>query len=359
MSKKQRILIVGAGLAGATVARTLADSDQEFIIDVIDSRPHIAGNAYDEVDAVTGITYHKYGPHLFHTNMEHVFDFLSRFTKWNEYRHKVKALLKDGSFVTLPVNAATKLKVGEENVLDIFFRPYTKKMWGVELDQLNPDIINRVPIRDDDNELYFPNDKYQALPADGYTEMVRKMLDHPSIMVFLNNKFKKDSEEDYDYIFNSMPIDVYYDHQFGELPYRSIKFNKRAIVREHLKVGPKDAQEKLTHGLPTATVNFTCDGPSTRVTEWSKLPGHGYNPDRTLLTFEEPCDYKDNDMERYYPVKDLEGTNQAIYKKYLQLKHPKMTFIGRCGLYTYMDMDMAVSSSIKIAESYLKQHGES
>ena len=164
-----KILVVGAGLSGATVARELADSG--YNVHVIDRRNHIAGNAYDYINE-HGIRVHKYGPHLFHTNNETVFKWLSRFTDWVEYKHKVKALLKDGQYVTLPVNKKTKEIVGKEIVLDIFFRPYTKKMWGVELDDLNPDIINRVPIRDDDNELYFPNDKIQVMPKEGYTKMV-------------------------------------------------------------------------------------------------------------------------------------------------------------------------------------------
>ena len=143
-----KILVVGAGLSGATIARECAEAGHD--VKVIDTRDHVAGNAYDYVNE-HGIRVHQYGPHLFHTNNKSVFDYLSKFTKWVDYKHKVKALLEDGRYATLPVNRETKDMVGEENVLDIFFRPYTKKMWGVELDDPNPEIINRVPIRDDDN----------------------------------------------------------------------------------------------------------------------------------------------------------------------------------------------------------------
>ena len=328
-------LVVGAGLSGATVARELADAGHR--VTVIDRRGHVAGNAYDYV-GTHGIKIHLYGPHLFHTNNKEVFDYLSRFTEWTPYLHKVKALLADGRHVTLPVNRETKEIVGEENVLDIFFRPYTKKMWGKELDELDPSIINRVPIRDDDNELYFPNDEYQAMPTEGYTKMVENMLDHENIIVHLDAKFQKHMEDNFDHVFNSMPIDEYYNFQFGELPYRSIKFHHHKI--------------EMPLALPTTTVNFTHDGPYTRVTEWKHIPGHGDNPYSTVLTFEEPCDYKDNNMERYYPVKDVDGKNREIYEQYKAINNPKVTFIGRCGLYAYLDMHQAVNSALRIARDF-------
>jgi UDP-galactopyranose mutase len=331
----KKILVVGAGLSGATVARELAEAGKQVLI--IDSRSHIAGNAYDFSDK-TGIRIHKYGPHLFHTNNEKVFDWLSRFTEWVEYRHKVKAQLEDGRYVTLPVNKETKDVVGEQNVLDIFFRPYTKKMWGMELDELSPSIINRVPIRDDMNEYYFPDDEFQYLPLNGYTYMVRNILDHPLIEIKLNTLYKKEEDHLFEHVFNSMPIDEYFDFKYGHLPYRSIKFTHKFLPISSL--------------LPTATVNFTHDGPHTRVTEWKKLPSHGSNKYSTILTFEEPCDYRENNMERYYPVKDKEGKNRQLYEKYKAEQPDHMTFIGRCGMYVYLDMDQAVNSALAIARKY-------
>ena len=330
-----RILIVGAGLSGSVIARELAEDGHA--VEVIDQRDHVAGNAYDYVNR-HGIRVHKYGPHLFHTSNEEVWNYLSHFTNWLPYKHKVKALLDDGRYVTLPVNKYTKEAVGEENVLDVFFRPYTKKMWGVSLDELNPNIINRVPIRDDDNEYYFPDDKYQAIPTEGYTAMVQRMLNHENIAVYLNEKFDKSEEVDYDHIFNSMPIDVYYDCMYGELPYRSIKFHNFDIFMHKC--------------LPTATVNFTHDGPYTRVTEWKNIIGHGENPYITSMTFEEPCDYKDNNYERYYPVKDMAGKNKELYQAYKEIKNERTTFIGRCGLYAYLDMHQAVNSALSIVRNF-------
>jgi len=330
-----KILIVGAGLSGVTIARELADNGHK--VHVIDRRDHIAGNAYDYINE-HGIRVHKYGPHLFHTNNKKVFQWLTRFTDWVEYHHKVKAQLKDGRYVTLPVNKETKDIVGEENVLDIFFRPYTKKMWGVELDKLNPDIINRVPIRDDDNELYFPDDKIQYMPRQGYTKMVENILHHHNITVDLKVHFNKLLEKEYDHVFNSMPIDEYYEFKYGKLPYRSIKFETISLP--------------IPKALPTAVVNFTHNGPKTRVTEWKNIPCHGDNRYMTTLTFEEPCDYLENNLERYYPVKDASGNNKKTYEKYKKLQSKNMTFIGRCGLYAYLDMHQAINSSLAIAKRF-------
>jgi UDP-galactopyranose mutase len=332
-----RILVVGAGFSGAVIARECAAAGH--LVKVIDKRDHIGGNAYDYTDS-NGIRIHKYGPHLFHTNNEKVVQWLSQFTEWVPYQHKVKAQLNDGTYVTLPVNKETKEIVGEENVLDIFFRPYTKKMWGKSLDELDPSIINRVPIRDDDNELYFPNDEYQMMPKNGYTEIFNNIFNHSNIEVECNVEFHQSMEEEYDYVFNSMPIDMYFNYDYGELPYRSIKFHN--VTLQQPKV------------LPTGTVNFTHDGPYTRVTEWKNIPAHGENDYTTVLTYEEPCDYKDNDYERYYPVKDLEGTNRETYKKYKdKVNEDKMTFIGRCGMYVYVDMHQAISSALATARRFL------
>jgi UDP-galactopyranose mutase len=182
------ILIVGAGLSGATVARELADAGHD--VTVIDRRGHIAGNAFDETNEL-GIRVHRYGPHYFHTSNMTVVQWLSRFTEWVPYRHRGKAMLADGRFVTFPVNRETAAIVGRDNVLDIFYRPYTLKMWGHRLEDMHPSLIARVPIREDDNEDYFPNDTFQALPADGYTAMVKNILDHPRIRVRLGEALQR------------------------------------------------------------------------------------------------------------------------------------------------------------------------
>jgi UDP-galactopyranose mutase len=336
VTERKPILVVGAGLSGATVARVLAEAGHA--VTVIDQRPHVAGNAYDALDE-QGIRVHHYGPHLFHNSDDKVVAFLSRFTEWLPYRHRVKAMLADGRLVTLPVNRETAAIVGKDKVLDVFFRPYSRKMWGLELEQLDPAILQRVPVRDDLNEDYFPNDTFQALPRDGYTAMVQRMLAHEHITVSLNTPFEHAMEDSFQHVFNAMSIDDYFDHRFGTLPYRSIRFHHQRAAVPQL--------------FPVATVNFTHDEPFTRVTEWKHLPGHGNNPAWTSLTVEEPCDFRDNHLERYYPVKDLQGENRALYQRYAALVPPHVTFIGRCGLYAYLDMHQAVSSALATAKKFL------
>lgn len=334
-----KILVVGAGFAGSVIARELAEEGHQ--ITLIDTRDHVGGNAGDTIDPDTGIRRHLYGPHIFHTSNMKVVEWLSKFTEWEMYDHKVKALLDDGRYATLPVNRETKQMVGEENVVDIFIRPYTKKMWDKDIEELDPSILKRVPIRDDNNELYFPNDSFCAMPKHGYTAMFERILDHENIEVRLNTTFVKTMETQYDHIFNSMPIDVYFDCCLGELPYRSLKFHTLKVPGSKLQ--------------PTPTINFTHDGPITRMTEWQLYPGHGENKQWTLLTYEEPCDYKDNDYQRYYPVKDIDGKNREIYEQYKAMIPENVTFIGRCGLYVYVDMDMACNSALAAARKFISK----
>jgi len=328
-------LVVGAGFAGAVIAHELANDGHQ--VTLIDERDHIGGNAYDYTNE-HGIRIHKYGPHIFHTSNETVYNWVTQFGEWVEYKHKVKAQLSNGEYVTLPVNKLTKEIVGEENILDIFYRPYTKKMWDKEIEELDPNILKRVAVRDDDNEYYFPKDIYQIMPKDGYTKVFEKILDHQNIDVLLRTPFHKDMESEYQHVFNSMPIDVYYDYQFGELPYRSLKFHNVNLP--------------MVRALPASVVNFTNNSPYTRIAEWKNFPEHGSNDKWTTLTYEEPCDYIDNDYQRYYPVKDIDGVNQKIYNTYKQIENPKVTFIGRCGMYVYIDMHQAVMSSLATVKRF-------
>jgi UDP-galactopyranose mutase len=335
-----KILVVGAGFSGAVVARSLAEHDID--VTVIDKRDHIGGNAFDYIDPF-GIRVHKYGPHLFHTSNDAVVHWLSRFTEWVPYKHKVKALLKDGRLVTLPVNIETIEAVGAEHVVDTFFRPYSKKMWGVDLELIDKTVMDRIPVRQDRNEYYFPNDKFQALPKNGYTGLFINILDHPKINVILNREFNGFDREEYFHIFNSMAIDEFFGYSLGELPYRSVKFHNYTIPIPRI--------------FPVATVNFTHDDPYTRVTEWKNLPNHGGSSSHTTLTIEEPCSYLDNRKERYYPVRDAASKNRDLYRRYAELVPNGMTFMGRCGLYAYLDMHQAVSSALKIAEQFLERNG--
>lgn len=372
---KKRILIVGAGFAGATVARELADSGL-YQVHVIDKRPHIAGNAYDPVDNALKLRIHQYGPHIFHTNDQGIFDYLSRFTEWTPYTHRVEAWVEGTGYVPLPINRQTINKIYQQQLKDedsvtafletvrchhehpanaqqvaeniygpelteLFFGRYTRKMWGMALSELPAEVLKRLPVRYDDNPNYF-NDKIQAMPKHGYIGLFQNLLDHPAINVTLNCTFEKTMAADYAHVFNSMPIDVYFDECFGALPYRSIKFMH---------------EQRDSHDQPTPTINFTDDGIYTRQTDWRLYPGCDLGTQSALLTREIPCDYAENDYERYYPVKTADGAPQALYLRYRAEaeKLPNITFIGRCGQYIYYDMHQVVANSLKIARQFLRQ----
>ncbi|MFD1914278.1 UDP-galactopyranose mutase [Halodurantibacterium flavum] len=374
------VLVVGAGFAGAVFARTLAEAG--YHITVIDKRHHIAGNAYDEVDA-TGTRVHVYGPHLFHTSNMGVVKWLSRFTEWLPYRHFVDALLPSGQLAPLPINKTTlerffnvsldgegsvnnllaaqavgisnpanaaeylNSRLGRE-LTDTFFRPYTKKMWDLDLEDLDASVVKRIPLRADDNRDYFPDDTFQGLPADGYTELFRRIFDHPSIEVHLNESFDRSREQFYDYTFNSMPIDEYFGFCEGDLPYRSIKFHTRI--------------QDVGDETGASVLNFTDSGPYTRETYWRRLPGHAVKPSSVQpVTREEPCDYRDNNFERYYPVKRSDGASTLLYDKYKALAmeiEGRTAFIGRCGTYQYLDMHQVINQSLQKANKWLMERGE-
>ena len=386
------ILCVGAGFAGATAARLLAEAGHQVL--VIDKRDHVAGNAYDYVNE-HGIRVHKYGPHLWHTSNDDVQAWASRFTEWVPYRHKVKALLKNGVYTPLPINRQTIEDVFQDKfsawfrdhsadgddpskclhqnfieqhgqiptvtgepensrqhvessvgkvLCDVFFEPYTKKMWGLSLDQLPASVAARIPTNIETNsDEYFPKDKHQFLPAEGYTTMVSNILNHYNIKVQLSTSRQDIDQTKFDHVFTTEPIDTYFNCELGELQWRSIRMHTVSIA--------------LNKALPASVVNFTNDGPYTRVTEWKQLPAHGENDLYTTLTWEEPCDYRDNDMERYYPVKTTmkDCPVRALYEKYREKAEslPNVTFCGRQGLAVYMDMHMAISSTMAIVKRFI------
>lgn len=372
--KGRRILVVGAGFAGAVYARELAQAG--FSVTVIDRRSHIAGNAYDE-ETGAGIRLHRYGPHLFHTNNARVVEWLRRFGEFLPYEHRVVACLADGRHVPLPINLHTLEAIfgvtisGEEEaqcllagqaeaieapqnaeeyllsrigrrLTDIFFAPYTRKMWGLDLAALSADVVKRIPIRYDTDDRYFPNDEFQLLPSQGYTRLFENILDHENINVILNTPFEEAMRAAYLHCFNSMAIDEYFGEVHGPLPYRSIRFHHRLVPRS-------------VAGL-AATVNFTDDQPFTRETDWSLLPGHILRPGpEKILTLEEPCDYRDNNHERYYPVKSTDGAEQVLLEKYRAMAAllPDMTFIGRCGTYMYLDMHQVINQSLAGVREWL------
>jgi UDP-galactopyranose mutase len=335
----KNILIVGAGFSGAVIARELAEYG--FAITIIDKRNHIGGNAFDSINEF-GIRVHKYGPHLFHTNNEKVFSWLSQYTEWVEYKHKVKAMLKDGRLVTLPINNETTEIVGKHNLVDTFIRPYSEKMWGMKLEELDPQILNRVPMRNDNNEFYFPDDQFQFMPKHGYFSLFENILNHSNIKLILNTPFGPEMQKEFDFTFNSMAIDEFFDYSLGYLPYRSIKFTNVNLPAPRI--------------FPVSVVNFTHEGKHTRVVEWKNIPNQYETTDQiTTLTYEEPCDYRENDMERYYPVKDIKGENRKLYEEYKKRVPENMEFIGRLGLYAYLDMHQCVNNALAVSMKFINK----
>ena len=371
---RKSVLVVGAGFAGAVFARELAESG--FTVSVIDRRPHLAGNAYDEATPC-GVRIHRYGPHLFHTSNAEVFDWLTRFGEFVPYEHRVEAVL-GLTYVPLPVNRRTigmvfkvtlnteedvKIFLRQQSVptpaprnaaehlnsqigpvlTELFFRPYTKKMWGMDLEEIDASVVKRIPIRTDDEDRYFPNDRFQVLPRDGYTAIFQKIFAHPRIEVALSQGFDISMLGEYDYCFNSMAIDEFFANIYGPLPYRSIRFHH-------------EMRERQDSRGSAATINFTDDSPFTRETDWSRLPAHLLTDGPLkIVTREEPCDYRNNGLERYYPIKASDGRYDTAYRRYKALanKLNTVTFIGRCGTYQYLDMDQVINQSLLGARRWI------
>ena len=361
------ILVVGAGFSGAVYARELAEAGYQ--VRVIDQRAHIGGNAWDYVDAA-GVRVHAYGPHLFHSKSRRVIDWITRFGRFVPFEHRVRAKLPDGRLAPLPINLetinlvfGTRFERAEEvrghlarvaeriavpanaaeylygqigrELTDLFFRPYTRKMWAMDLEEMAAAVVKRIPLRFDLRDTYFADDETQILPEQGYEALFAAIFDHRLISVELNTAFERADLARVAFCFNAMPIDVCFGHALGELPYRSLRFHHR---REQVAA------------MPTWSVtNFTDAGPMTRETRWDALPGHRvHSTGYQTVTREEPCDYRDNGMERYYPVKTADGRYGALYERYRALaeREQKMRFIGRCGTYQYLDMDQVINQSL-------------
>ena len=370
---KDSLLIVGAGFGGATLARIFAEND--YKVKVIDKRDHIGGNSYDYLNE-NNERIHKYGPHLLHGDANSkAIKFLSRFTKWTKYEHKVRALLSDMSTTSLPINRNTlehifKIKLNDkidtrnfldsirdkniiaknsdelflssvgEKLADIFFRPYTKKMWGIDPKELDVQIGARLPVRTNRDERYF-TDNFQFLPKNGYNSLFERMLDHKNIQVNLNTEFTKSMEKHYLHNFLCLPIDQYFNYCFGKLPYRSLLFENKILKNKNLSA---------------PQVNFTDNSSYTRMTQWDLLPNcPSKNATQHTLTYEIPVDINENPGEYYYPVQTQKS--RMIFAQYEDLSNQfdNITFCGRTGLFKYIDMVPAVSIHIQKAYNFLKK----
>ncbi len=358
-AKAYDVLVVGAGFAGATMAERFASQSNKKVL-LIDRRPHIGGNAYDRMDAA-GVLMHQYGPHIFHTNAQQIFDHLSQFTDWRPYEHRVLASV-DGQLVPMPINRTTinalyglDLRSDEQaedflksraepvevirtskdvvvnaigtELYEKFFQGYTRKQWGLDPSELDKSVTSRVPTRTSTDDRYF-QDAFQAMPRKGYTKMFERMLDHENIEVRTGVDFEDVRDEvAYDRLVFTGPVDEYYDHRFGELPYRSLRFQHETLNQEWFQ--------------DVATVNYPSeDTPYTRITEYKHLTGQRHP--KTSITYEFPTAHGDP----YYPIPRAE--NQALYKRYEALTTQRMdvSFVGRLATYKYYNMDQVVGQAL-------------
>lgn len=355
-------LIVGAGFAGAVAAERLARSFGKKVL-VIDRREHIGGNAYDHENE-DGILIHRYGPHIFHTNSEQVFQYLSQFTTWRNYEHRVLASV-DGKLVPVPINLDTvnllyNLKLSSEEEVEEFFaaraearssirtsedvvvskvgrdlyeklfRNYTRKQWGKDPSELDALVTARIPVRTNRDDRYF-TDRFQAMPKHGYTRMFENMLDHPNIQIELGSDYRDVVKKvKYREVIFTGPVDEYFNYRFGELPYRSLRFQHETIQREFLQ--------------PVAVVNYPNDHAYTRVTEFKHLTGQAHR--YTSVVYEYPV----SEGDPYYPVPTPE--NGALYKRYAELAEAtkRVHFVGRLATYRYYNMDQVVAQAMTLCK---------
>ena len=351
------VLVVGMGFAGSTIARALADAGKR--VHLVEKRAHIGGNAYDELDAA-GVRIHRYGAHAFHTNSDRIFEFVSRFTQWIPYELRVLSSVA-GQLLPIPVNRTTVNKLyglaldeagvaaflkhvrvprdpiatSEDVVLsavgrdlcDLFFRGYTRKQWSLELSELFAGVAARIPVRTNDDDRYF-TDRHQGIPADGYTAMFTRMLDHPLITwetgIEFAGEYRTQSAR---HLVYTGPIDAYFGYCHGKLPYRSLEFQ-----HEHLH----DTEQFQ----PVAVVNYPGDEPFTRIIEFKHMTGQKHAG--TSIARE----YPRAEGEPYYPVP--RPANEALYKRYQALATDcdDVTFVGRLAQYRYYNMDQVVAAAL-------------
>lgn len=362
---KTDILIVGAGFAGSVCARELAEAGRKVL--VIDKRDHLGGNAYDKFDE-HGVLIHPYGPHIFHTNAKRIIEWLSRFTDWRFYEHRVLASV-DGQLLPIPINRTTlnrlygldldeagaaawlekvreprdPIRTSEDVVLNSvgrylcekFFRGYTRKQWGLDLSELSAGVAARIPTRTNDDDRYF-TDTYQFMPRDGYTVMFHRMLDHPNIVVQLNTDYFaiRDSIQANHTVYTG-PIDAFFDYCYGRLPYRSLRFEHQHLAG-------------IAQYQPVGTINYPNEHNYTRITEFKHLTGQQH--DGTSIVRE----YPQAEGEPYYPIPRQE--NEWLFKRYQELAKTRqdVTFVGRLAQYRYYNMDQVVGAAIAAMASFLK-----
>ena len=366
MNKK--IAIVGAGFSGAVIANQLAGAG--YTVEVFESRSHIAGNCHSERDAETGVMLHVYGPHIFHTDNERAWEFVNRYAEFKPYVNRVKAITK-GQVFTLPINLLTinqffnktmgpaeaeefLASLGDKSIVDpqtfeeqalrfvgrelyeAFFKTYTVKQWGLEPSELPASILKRLPVRFNYDDNYFSH-KYQGMPADGYTALVENIINVPGVTVHLNTRFDPDLKSEYEHVFYSGPIDAWFKHAEGRLPYRTLDFETFRATGDY---------------QGNAVINYCDDAqPYTRITEHKHFsPWEKHEKTICYKEYSRQCEEKDIP---YYPIRLARDKQQLELYVNLAKKEPNVTFVGRLGTYRYLDMDVTINEALMTADKFL------
>ena len=370
---KSKFVIVGSGFFGSVIAERIANELKKDVL-ILESRNHIGGNCYSHFDENTGIEYHKYGTHIFHTSNKKVWDYINRFTEFNNYHHQVLSQFKNKIY-QLPFNLETintvfnknfspsdaekflfreidKLKINnpsnfEEKALsmvgtklyNMFIKNYTYKQWGKKPIDLPSSIINRIPVRFNYNEDYFNNARWQGIPTNGYTEIFKNILDNKKIKIVLNYNFRYEDITLYDHILYTGPLDKLFKYKFGKLDWRSLHFEKKILKTN-------DFQGNSVINYPELKYDFT------RIHEPKHLHKERNHNDKTLIIYE----YPRNDFSKpYYPINTK--SNRTIHRKYknLAMKYKNLFIGGRLADYAYYDMDMTISAALKLYENKIKK----
>ncbi|MDU4349796.1 MAG: UDP-galactopyranose mutase, partial [Klebsiella michiganensis] len=360
----KNILIVEAGFSGVVIARQLAE--QGHHIRIIDQRDHIGGNSYDARDPQTDVMVHVYGPHIFHTDNETVWNYVTQHAEMMPYVNRVKATV-NGQVFSLPINLHTinqffaktcspdearaliaekgdssilEPKTFEEQALrfigkelyEAFFKGYTIKQWGMEPSQLPASILKRLPVRFNYDDNYF-NHRFQGMPKLGYTKMIESIANHENITIELQQSFNAEEREQYDHVFYSGPLDAFYSYQYGRLGYRTLDFEKFTWQGDY---------------QGCAVMNYcSLDVPYTRITEHKYFsPWESHEGSVCYKEYSRECGEKDIP---YYPIRQM--GEMALLDKYLSLaeNEKNMTFVGRLGTYRYLDMDVTIAEALNTA----------
>lgn len=369
MITPKRYLVVGAGFSGAVLAREVAENSDAKVL-VIDERPHVAGNCFTERDPSTGVTVHKYGPHIFNTDYERVWDYVNRYGKLRPWVNRVKAVTPRGVY-GLPINLLTinqffgktfnpeeakafvatlgdssigepanfeeqALKFIGRDLYEAFFYGYTKKQWGCEPTEISASVLKRLPVRFNYDDNYYAS-QYQGIPEEGYSGIIENLLAHPQIEVQVGRTFVAGEGEEFDHTFYTGPIDAYFGYRLGRLSYRTVTFERIDAVGDY--------QGNAVLNYPEQAVPFTRVHEHKHFTPWEQH-------DKTVA-FREYSKATEPEDVPYYPVR--RENDMTLLRKYYELgrEEGKVSFLGRLATYRYLDMDDVIHEALELSEAFL------